>query len=275
MVKQYIVLDQNVLRKPILEEWLATRPDVRYVLPDLSFLEMTKTPQWESTLSNSLRLLSKYPARVHVCYSVNKAIDFELNDLRPITGHMLHPEATAFVRNILDSVRDETDGYALDCIRSGHNTHLAALAKDHLDDTQNKLRLCALIQETKNILSDDIQKRLRAKKVTDSERFQIIHDIGSRLLPRELVESGVSAERARAFVKRKPLALRYLFLEVWYFIYWIENSGLDDFPEKKVTNEEIDKQYVLSASFFHGILSEEDRVNDAYRDLCILLKMKV
>lgn len=275
MAKRYIVLDQNVLRKPILEEWLATRPDARYVLPDLSFLEMTKVPQWESTLSNNLRLLSKYPTRVYVCYSVNEAINSELNALRPITGHMLHPEATAFVRNILDSVRDETDGYALDCIRNGHDTHLTALAKDHLDDTQNKLRLCALIQETKNILSDDIQKRLRAQKVTDSERLQIIHDIGGRLLPQILVESGVSAERARVFMKQKPLVLRYLFLKLWYCIYWIENSGLDDFPAKKVTNEEIDKQYVLSASFFHGILSEEGRVNDAYRDLCVLLKMKV
>jgi hypothetical protein len=278
MPKQFIVLDQNILRedrKSPLKEWLDTRSDMRYVLPDLAFLEMTKTVQWESTLSNSLRLLSHYPARVHVCYSVNEGLDFELTRLRSINGHMLHPKATAFVRNLLDSVRNETDGYALDRIRSDPENHREALAKDHLDHTQNKLSLCELIKETKNSLSDDIQKCLRANKVTDSERLQIIYKIVVDLLPQILAENGVSYARARAFMKHKPLILRYLFLKVWYNIYWIGKGGIDSFPEKDVSNEELDKQYVLSASFFHGILSNDNRVNDSYRDLCILLKMKI
>ena len=140
---------------------------------------------------------------------------------------------------------------------------------------QNKLRLCELIEETKKFLPEDIQKCFRAKKITNSERLQIIYDIVIDLLPRILGKSGVSTERARAFMKKKPLVLRYLFIKVWYCIYWIENGGHNTFPDEKVTNEEIDKQYVLSASFFHGILSEEKRVNESYVDLCKLLKKKI
>ena len=50
MHKRYVVVDQNVLRKPLLEDALLHTRQMQCVLPDLAFLEMTKTPEWASTL---------------------------------------------------------------------------------------------------------------------------------------------------------------------------------------------------------------------------------
>ncbi len=83
MLKRYIVIDQNVMRKPALEKELTENPEIRCVLPDLAFLEMTKTPEWESTLCGSLAILSRFPSRVHVCRSVNEALRTELESFQP------------------------------------------------------------------------------------------------------------------------------------------------------------------------------------------------
>lgn len=275
MTKRYVIVDQNVLRKPLLDNAIATQPDTHYVLPDLAFLEMTKGPEWESTLRGSLRLLAKFPRRVHVAHSVNDTLATELASLQPVTGHMLHPEATAFVRDLLNWVRSGIDGNAIGRIRADPDNHRATLSMDHLDHPQNKIRLGELIEATKCFIPVELQKRMRGARVSESERLQVIYEIGVGLFPQLLAERGVATARARALMKRRPMLLRYLFVKAWYCVYWIEKGGFDSFPENEVTNEEIDQQYVLTASFFHGLLSEEKRVNDSYRDLCRLLERKV
>lgn len=83
MQHRYVVLDQNVLRKNELTQLIADQATTKFVLPDLSFLEMTKTPQWESTLQNSLGQLASIPQRVVVAYSVNEALRREVGTLSP------------------------------------------------------------------------------------------------------------------------------------------------------------------------------------------------
>jgi hypothetical protein len=52
MRHRYMVIDQNVLREPELAELVNMQPWVRFVLPDLSFIEITKTTgSQESTYS--------------------------------------------------------------------------------------------------------------------------------------------------------------------------------------------------------------------------------
>lgn len=273
MAKRYVVVDQNVLRRgTVLKDTIATQPHTHYVLPDLAFLEMTKSPEWESTLKNSLRVLAQFPRRVHVAHSVNETLYTELSTMLPISGHMLNHEATSFVRNLLSWVRTGKDGYSIERMRADPDNHRAALAKAHLDHTQNKTGLRELIDETKSFIPEDLQKRMRGAKVNPSERLQVVYEIGIGLLLQILAERGVAAGKARALTKRRPLLLRYFFVKAWYCVYWIEKCGFDSFPEKDVSNEKLDQQYVLTASFFHGVLSEEKQVNDAYQDLCLLLR---
>lgn len=281
VAKQYIVLDLNVLRpsrpeNTELSNWLETRTDVHYVLPDVAFIEMAKSEKWESTLSNNLKLIAQYPGRVHIGYSVNKALDDELSDLKPVNGHMLNQQATSFVRDLLDSIHHERDGAALNLIRNSYDIHFPPLEEQHLNHEQNKGTLLGLVNEAKESLSSEILNNLRANRLTDSEKLAVIHQAAVSFLTEILCEDRrVSRERARMFLKQKPLVLRYIFLRWWYNICWIANGGVEAFASHKATNEEIDQHYVVTGTFFHGVLTNETRVKESYNGLCNLLRMKI
>lgn len=275
MPHRYLVVDQNVLRRPELAELIASQPAARFVLPDLSFLEMTKSEQWEVTLRRSLEQLAAVPERVLVAYSVNEALDRELRTLRPVNRHMHHAEATKFVRDILAWVRTGESNPSIDRYREDPEKHKAAVESDRLDHEENKVALARLISSTKRFIPDEIQKRMRGAALTPEERLDIVHDIASRLVPEILASRGVNRNKSRVFLRQRPLFYRYLIVRVWYCAEWIAKGGFESFPEEAVSNEILDQQYILTASFFDGLLSRETKVNSAYNDLRAIMRREV
>ena len=267
MTKRFVVVDQNILRKPFLETLLIDEPDLRIILPDMAFLEMTKTAEWESTLRNSLATLAKFPRRVHVCLSINEALGTELNELQPMHARMMFPAATAFIRNLLDGIESGAGSTSLERIRQNPDGHLNDLIQQHLDHRENKDRLLSLIESTSTMLPKETKKRLRSRKIEDEERLQIIFDIGTSLLPGVLESRNIDRSAATKFMRKKPMVLRYLFLKAWRCLRWLGDGGINTRPATAVTNDELDDQYILAATCFGGLLSEERASNEAYRDL--------
>jgi hypothetical protein len=62
-----------------------------------------------------------------------------------------------------------------------------------------------------------------------------------------------------------------LYLKVWRCLRWLQLRGFESYRPEKVTNQEIDDQYILSATFFHDFLSRENDAIHAFRDLSHLL----
>lgn len=271
MRRRYLVLDQNVLRRPELSELIVTQPEARFVLPDLSFLEMTKSEQWETTLQRSLQQLATVPERVLVAYSVNEALDRELRTLQSVVGHMHHAEATKFVRNVLAWVRTGVSNPSIDRIREDPEKHKKAVQLDHLDHKGNKLALARLIGSTRRFIPEEIQKRMRGSVLTSEGRLDIVYDIARGLVPEVLASRGVDRNKSRAFLRQRPLLYRYLIVKVWYCADWIAKGGFESFREEAVSNEILDHQYVLTASFFDGLITRETKVNHAYNDLQALM----
>lgn len=115
---------------------------------------------------------------------------------------------------------------------------------------------------------------MRGRKLSATEQLDVVHETAVGLMPRILEERSISTERARSFMKGRPMVLRYLLVKAWYCVHWISQGGFDSLRATDVTNELLDLQYVLTASFFDDLLSEERRVNESYRDLCVLLRRK-
>lgn len=275
MRHRYLVVDQNVLRKPELAELIDTQPAVRFVLPDLSFLEMTKSREWESTLQQSLQQLATVPNRVLVAYSVNEALDRELRTLQSVSGHMHHVEATKFVRDILAWVRTGISNPSVERYRKDPDDHKAAVKSDHLDHAGNKIALGRLIDSTKHFIPTEIQKRMRGATLTLEERLDIVYDIARGLVPEILASRGVNRNKSRAFLSQRPLFYRYLIVRVWYCAEWIAKGGFESLSGEDVSNEILDHQYVLTASLFDGLLSRETKVNKAYNDLLAIMRRAV
>lgn len=275
MQHRYVVLDQNVLRKNELTQLIADQATTKFVLPDLSFLEMTKTPQWESTLKNSLVQLASIPQCVVVAYSVNEALGQELDTLKPVNGRMLSIEATQFVRNILSWVKTGANNSSIQRMRDDPDRHLPDLAVDHLDHEKNKRQLEELIQATKQFIPEELQRRMRGSSLSEMSRLDIVHDIAKGLAPWVLVNKGLDVHKSRAFIKQRPLFYRYIIVRVWYCTEWISKGGFESFSEEQVTNEILDHQYVLTASFFHDLLSLDAKANRAYQALRSILSREI
>ena len=187
---------------------------------------------------------------------------------------MLSTPSTSFVRDILASVRSGSDGWALNRIRENPDGHLQELAKDFLQHDENKTGVNDLIEATKTMLPDELQRLMRSGKVGEEHRLEILHRMGAILMPEVLASRGINPNKARAFMKKKPLVLRFLYLKAWRSLSWLEKGGFESLPSKAVTNEEIDNQYILSATMFHSLLTLEKSENAAYQDLVGVLARK-
>lgn len=275
MTKRYLVLDQNILRTPELVELVRSNGGAHFVLPDLAFLEMTKSSEWQRTLHDSLATLSTVPNRVHLAYSVNEALANELQSLRPVTGHLLFREATVFIRDLLLWVRTGRETDAFRRIQADPDNHKGSVISDHLNHVANKSQLAELIDGAKRIIPEQVQKQLRGASIGDSERLDVVHEIAKGLLPNILAEAGVNYNKARSFMKQRPMAFRYVLLKVLDCVNWISKGGFESFPEHKVSNEDLDHQYVLTSTFFHELLSRDGRVNESHKHLRLLLQRPI
>ncbi len=188
---------------------------------------------------------------------------------------MISAAGTDFARNLLESVRTGINGWALERIRQNPSGHRQEMAKDHLQHNYNKQRLLELIKATQTRIPVELQKRMRSGKIAVDERRNLLYEIGVTLMLEVLASRGISAQKTRSFMKQKPLVLRYLYLKAWRCMTWIEKGGIESLSDKAVTNEEIDDQYVLSATMFQGLNSEENSVNTAYQDILHVLAKKV
>ena len=89
-----------------------------------------------------------------------------------------------------------------------------------------------------------------------------------------LMAKGFNFPRAKMFMKRRPMLLRHLLVDIGYSFEMIEKGNYKSIKEQKFTNDLIDLHYVLTASFFNGILTYDKRVNTSFNNLTSLLAMK-
>ncbi|WP_295643325.1 hypothetical protein, partial [uncultured Methylibium sp.] len=247
-------------------------PQTHFVLPDLAFLEMTKSAEWERTLKQSLSTLSRAPQRVHAAHSVNSALGVELRTHRSAAKQMMFPVATAFIRRLLAWVATGEENEAIQRIRDEPESQRASLHADYLNHPENKLQLAGLIEGIDSSIPAAIQKRMRANQVEPTEYLRIARTLWADIAYGVLLDRNVDSNKARLYLKQQPVYSRYIFLNVWYCMGWLARGGFDSLPEKGVTNEFLDHQYVITASSFHGLLTKETKTNEAYAALTAALR---
>ena len=267
----YVVVDQNVLRKPELVQYLKENASNCCVLPDAAFLEMTKNEQWESTLVGSLSHLAQVPERVFAANAVSDALADELRTLKSVAGHMLWRVATKSVREVLHWVRTGTENATLLRMRQSPSHADAVLRSDYFSHGRNKESIGSLTDAVRRQLPAEFLDLLRKPATSNDDCFDAVHQIARSVAYGVLAERGVNKNRARSFISTRPLFYRYIILHAWYSLDWLRAGGLEAFKEENATNELIDHQYALTATFFDGLLSIDAKALRAYTALKSLL----
>lgn len=271
----YLVVDQNYLRDPQFEQLLATTSNTRIVVPDLAMFEMTKSDERELTIRLSLAILARHRHRVFVSRAIAECLKYELERAQPVSGHMLYREATQFLRRILHAVATGVTNAEFERVIHDPQNHISDLKRDYLDHDSNKRRSLELVEATKLEMSPEFASRLRGKLASWEEKIAFVREKGLSLLLGVLQENNFSRERALNFARRKPMLLRYFYANLWACLSWEEYGRLEGMGPKKVSNDLLDSEYVLSATFFDGILSCEPRVNEAYVATVQMITAKV
>lgn len=281
MPNRLVVLDQNKLREPRapeVVELLKNSPNTHFVLPDVAFVEMTKNPSArEATLVGSLMMLAPYPERIHISKGIGECLRGELERQVDCVRHMLLREGRAFVRNLLRGVEDGgARTIEMDRVVSDPDGHHAGIARQYLNHDLNKESVAQLIESMKKGFPTGYEKELRAGRIPQDQRLNTIHAYASSMLCAILQESyGFSEGQTWAFAKRKPMLLRHFYSRMWLCMDWIQKGGFECIAEEKVTNDLIDHEYIMTATCFHGLITGEKRVLEAYLDMIALLAKPV
>lgn len=271
MTPSYCVVDQNQLRADALRERLEREPSLRLVLPDLGMFEMAKSSNRELTLTLSLEILSGHANRVYVSRALSECLHYELTRAVPVVGHVINSEATKFLRKLLASVASGHRTAEFDRVVADPEGHLSGLRRDYLDHDANRLRALELVEETKRGMPREFAERLRASQASVEEKIDFVYSKAPSLLVGVLEDNGFSRGRASRLVRQKSMLLRYFFVKLWTCLCWEEQGRIEGLGAAKLSNDLIDHEYVLAATFFDGLLSAESAVIDAYKAVTTLL----
>lgn len=275
MHHQYFVVDQNYLRTTALRDILVEKPHLRLVLPDLALLEITKSDKRELTVQKSLEIIADNPSRIFVSRAMSECLRYELTTARSVGGHFLSRPATIFLRQVLLAVKTNVSNDQYRRVIEDLENRLAGLKKDYLSHDENKSRSLELVDQTVKAMSAEFAKRIRSSSATHEERIEFVGEKATFLLEGVLADYGFSRGKVMAFIKTKPMLVRYFYVKLWTCLVWEEQGRLEGLGAEKVSNDLLDHEYVLAATFFDGVLSDDTKVNDAYQAVTRLLSTRI
>ncbi|MDE4920288.1 hypothetical protein ACUXAV_006521 [Cupriavidus metallidurans] len=233
---------------------------------------MTKNPDArEATLVESLRMIAPHSSRVHIGRSIPESLGMELKTGRSIAGNMLLRDARHVTRRMLAAIAagSAREDLLLRRIVEDKDEHQVDIAKDFYVHAENKDRVAGLIEELKeqSLTAADV-KALRAGRMDRDARLELIHTVIPNRLGITLAErEGYSPGAVWSLLRQKPMVLRHQYYMMWLCMDWIRNGGYENVDPQKISNDLIDRDYILTASSFHGLVSGEGRVNEAYQDI--------
>ena len=262
MQKVYAILDQNYLRK-IDSEYFRDNPNIILIIPDAGLMEMCKSDSWKEIMFNSLKGLSDNPTKCNTTIGIGQAFRYETKNRHSIDGKWFDKELTQLLRKLLTEISQSKDSEVIKRMGKDMISIQDKLKNDELNDTMNKKMLGDQIDIIKGMISPENLKALRAKKITLQEKLDTIKESAPSFLRESLYQAGFPKNIIGNFLKQKPALLRWTYLRIWYELDWIEKGGFDN--AKTITNDYIDQDYILTATFFDKFLSCDQKAIDAYK----------
>lgn len=267
------VIDQNIMRRCPVESLCPSDPQADFVLPDISLVEMVKGSRWEDTMRGSLGWLKPVAHRTSLSMGVWEAIRTELDTGRPVDRISLLP--TSFqpkLRLLVDALTDQAVGTPMQAhVIAEIKSFRQDLLTKEVNPVQAKSQTEQYVALAVQAMGPNVFKKMRSGRVSEDERFNLIRQAAHTAFLKVMSDNGKSDIDALAFLLKKPMLLRYVYLEVRHTFSWIAKGGLAGAKPDTVFNTMSDQQYVMIASFYDGLLSQDKGAADAERDLRALL----
>lgn len=266
-MKTYVV-DMNMLQKQEFAQLIETDATSTFVIPDVAIVEMCKSENCELTMRRALKVFGPHTDRIEVAIGVSQVLRMEKATRKPVSRvAILSPAFASTVRQLITDLTDEEAKKAEEIQQTYASLRSTLLSQD-LDASAAK----ALTAQGMKILGSLPKPFFSAirKNGFPHSRFQdLVHVMTDILLKKKAVnELGMSNIGAAAFVRARPMTVRYEYLLVRHCMLTLKRGGdISGAKPEKELNHHLDMDYVALGSYFDGVLSHDNGVKDAAEDL--------
>ncbi|MBL8517299.1 MAG: hypothetical protein JNM76_10070 [Betaproteobacteria bacterium] len=268
-----IVVDQNVMQRDVLLDFIAKNPESKFVIPDTGLLEMVKSEQWESTFRRSFAAFVPVVGRCFMSMSIQEARDLELERRESAIDMLLPDDFTKMLRGAI-AESQTGNGSTMDQLRARMVETRSELCQHELNPQANREELWRLVNELRDKLPEDqIKACRRGGTPARAARVLIAQSVGDAVYGAHMRNVGAPPDLALGLWQAKSVTRRWCYLLVHHALQWLGDGGLDSAPDKVVVNDILDQDYVLLGSIFDGVLSLETDVNLAIQDLTAMLAL--
>ncbi|MEX3967805.1 hypothetical protein AB4Y42_37330 [Paraburkholderia sp. EG286B] len=267
------VVDVNVLESGLIGSTIDTDPHAKFVIADAAIVEMCKNQHWLTTMKLALRAFDGHQSRVLAAPSVGELLSTEARLALPLTpDQVISQPYTDFVRKLITDLASSRADNDIDLQKHIENAR-ARLNTADLDAELAKSRTSRYVEILKNRLPEKILKTIRSRRVEMTDLLALAHMMTHFIAPKSLqTDYRLSSDDATELSDSASSNFRFDYLMVRHALLALRDGG--DISTMKPTtelNHQFDQHYVLIASHFGRILSNDRRVNEAYGDLRSML----
>jgi hypothetical protein len=269
------VIDTNYLRRPDLATALqSAAPGDRFVLSDTAVLETMKNAKWESTARRSFQIIAQHPQKIWLAKAPGDLLRAELatgQEMQDITDL---PMSGGF-RSLLQEIASGVVGPDMAYARSNAAAAQTTLAQQQQNHAANLQGLRFAFDDIRSSIDIAGYRRIADPQQKKLVRLHRIKTLAQASIRKLADLEGKSAEPGNALANGRGILLRY---QIGYYCLgfkWAVNNGLDSFPAERATNEIMDLDHALIATYFDAILTEEASVRELRQDILDVLNSNI
>lgn len=264
-----LIADSNFLRKPALREYLACGRSNRIALADEVLVEMHKREP-ACTVRNSLEVARQFPDQVVVLHGVTGIYGMPICSAADARKLIDHRQTTRFAQWYDDVLQSENDGMMKRVLAGAQER-----AQAQIDEIAASVKyMQPIFRKMKkrfdaNELSQ-LRKRVPYEKSTQRKLLDMMYDISRGLfLNTNVPREKYPLQNIDAF---QYFIFRYAMCMTLLYTRWVYVGNLSDDTDKLV-NHVMDMHLAAMATFFGGVLSDDEMLVDVHREARFLLRM--
>ena len=266
--------DPTVLQRPELGALLqSSAPSDRFILTDTAILETMKNEQWETTARASFRIISQFPQKIWLAKAPGNLIRNELDTGRETTEIIDAPASESF-RLLMAEIMSGVDGPSMTFARANvaaAQTDLAQAQQNHAANLQGLQLAVADIRSSIDIAGF---RRISEPGQKDLVRLHRVKLLAQVALKKLIQLEGRPANLGQSLAYGHGILLRYQ-IGLYFLGFKRALTGTLSPDATRATNELMDLDHALVATYFDEILTEEASVREMSDDILQALNSNI
>lgn len=261
------IIDANFFRDPELETYLSSDKENIVVFNDFACMESYKGDAIKN-VSKSIEIVSKFPNQVIVLKGTRDVVNLILS---PSGFHLLEdPKQTRGFKRFCQDVQRAVCG---DKMRAEIILRKGQLASKRLDAMiEESTKIAKAIKMLEKSFQPSHLKVLRKRDKLPSKVIdKIFHDIISFAVILFKIHPDIS-ELPSAPQIRNTYLFREAISSYLLALWWIAEGGPRNVSAEKLRNDVVDMSYVTYATFFDGLLTKDNKMQQIYKDACFWIE---